>query len=139
MSQDAIAHRKHPMRSRWSAIALTAASVWLVLLGHGCNSNSNGDDDAPGIGPTRIVQTKLDGTCLPKFAISLPVCGTDGGAARNPSANTYGLLIDRDLIREGEIGFFAATASAARLFAIARHHVDGHFVAEGHPGGCRAG
>jgi spore coat protein A, manganese oxidase len=79
MSKDAAKHRKPATRSRPGMIALTVAALSSSLFAHGCNS---GTDNSPLV----VAQTKLDGNCFAKFAISLPVFGPAGAIPRVDAA-----------------------------------------------------
>ena len=100
MSQDTAAGRRHAARSRLRSIAVLVTSVSSILLGHGCNSGSS----TPG--PTAVSQTKLDGSCIPKFAISLPVFGPAGSiprvdAASNPNLTVTMMEINQQVLPQG--------------------------------------
>lgn len=79
MSKDAAEHRKPATRSRPGMIALTVAALSSSLFAHGCNS---GADNSSLV----VAQTKLDGNCFAKFAISLPVFGPAGAIPRVDAA-----------------------------------------------------
>jgi spore coat protein A len=79
MSQDASQHRKPAPRSRPATIAMTVAALLSILVAHGCHSDAE-------IFPTVVTQTKLDGNCFTKFAISLPVFGPAGSIPRVDAA-----------------------------------------------------
>jgi spore coat protein A, manganese oxidase len=78
---------------RRSATALSAVSLLLILLGTGCGGVFNTGTLTP---PTIIPlfpQTKLDGTCFPKFAVSLPVFGPAGSIPRVDAASHPNLTV----------------------------------------------
>jgi spore coat protein A len=75
---------------RRSAIAVRVACLSLVLLEHGCDSDNN-RGLVPGF--TLLPQTKLDGKCVPKFAISLPVFGPAGSIPRVDAAAHTNLTV----------------------------------------------
>lgn len=79
MSRDATEHREHVTRPQQGAIAATVAALTMLLLVHGCHS-----DSSPG--PTVVAQTKLDGNCFTKFAVGMPVFGPAGSIPRVDAA-----------------------------------------------------
>ncbi|HTJ94206.1 MAG TPA: hypothetical protein VL424_14020, partial [Pararobbsia sp.] len=114
MSQEAVEHRKRIMRSRWSASALLLACVPLILLGRGCNSGTGGSGFFP--------QTKLDGNCFPKFAVSLPVFGPAGSIARVDAAAHPNLTVTmvetiQQVLPQGYVANCRATLNPTRIWA----------------------
>ena len=99
MSQDTAEHRKPATGSRLSMIALTVAALSSILFAHGCH----GDVDN---GPTVVAQTKLDGSCFAKFAVSLPVFGPAGAiprvdAAAHPNLTVTMMEINQQVLPPG--------------------------------------
>ena len=81
MSKDAAAHR--------SAIVLSVVLLLLVFLGNGCGSSTNAPPTPPipPAPPTPLFpQTQLEGKCLPKFEVSLPIFGPAGSVPRVDAA-----------------------------------------------------
>ncbi len=114
MSQDAAKHRKLATRSRWSALALTVVSVSLLILGRGCSPG--------GGGPTLFPQTKLDGSCFQKFAVSLPVFGPAGpiprvDAAAHPNLTVTMLEINQPVLPQGYSAQCGTTLGPTRVWA----------------------
>ncbi len=77
------------MVSRRSAIAMSVVSLLLILLESGCGTSTS---TLPPPSPA-FPQTKLDVSCFPKFAVSLPVFGPAGSIPRVDAAAHPNLTI----------------------------------------------
>ncbi len=94
--------RNPAMGSRRSTIALSMVSLLLILLGSGCGTSTSTLPPPPPAFP----QTKLDVSCFPKFAVSLPVFGPAGSiprvdAAAHPNLTVTMKEIDQAVLPQG--------------------------------------
>ncbi len=95
--------RNPAIRSRRSAIALSVVSLLLILLGSGCGTSTSTPLPPS---PPAFPQTKLDGDCFPKFAVSLPVFGPAGSIPRvdlaaHPNLTVTMKEIDQPVLPQG--------------------------------------
>ncbi len=94
---------------RRSAITLSVVSL-LLILGSGCGVSNY------------IPQTKLDGSCFPRFAVSLPVFGPAGSIPRVDAAAHTNLTvtmteINQQVLPQGSYAKCGATLGETRVWA----------------------
>ena len=101
--------------SRRSAIAFSMLSLLLTLLGSGCGSTSTLPKPSPS--PPIFPQTKLNGDCLPKYAVSLPVFGPSGSIPRVNAASHPNLTVTMKEINQSVLpqGSFAGCGAGVTL------------------------
>lgn len=85
-------------------------SLLLMLFGSGCGTS------------TYIPQTKLDGSCLPKFAVSLPVFGPAGSIPRVDAAGHPNLTVtmtetNQTVLPQGSFAKCGVTLGQTRVWA----------------------
>ncbi len=88
MAGDAVERSRRATNYRRGAIASSALCLLLllVLLQHGCGGGATH-------GSGLLPQTKLDGRCVPRFAMSLPVFGPAGSIPRVDAAAHSSLTV----------------------------------------------
>ena len=114
MFKCAAERHKHAACLSRTAITVSAASLLLILFGSGCGVSS--------YIPSYIPQTKLDGSCFPKFAVSLPVFGPAGSiprvdAAAHPNLTVTMMEINQQVLPQGSFEKCGATLGATRVWA----------------------
>lgn len=124
MPRIAATHCKPAKRPLRRSIAMSVATLSVILLGHGCHGDDNSNN-----APTLVARTKLDGSCFAKFATSLPVFGPAGAiprvdAAAHPNITVTMVETDQQVLPQGAFAKCGAGVAFGRTRVWAYQTVD---------------